>query len=55
MAESLIGKLFGDKGYISQALFEQLQATGLELITRRRKNMKNGLDRSEFTADRNRE
>lgn len=43
MAESLIGKLFGDKGYISQALFEQLQATGLELITRRRKNMKNGL------------
>lgn len=43
MAESLIGKLFGDKGYISQALFEQLQATGLALITRRRKNMKNGL------------
>jgi Transposase DDE domain len=40
MAKSLMGKLFGDKGYISQPLFEQLQVTGLELITRRRKNMK---------------
>lgn len=37
-----MGKLFGDKGYVSQALFEQLQATGLELISRRRSNMKNG-------------
>lgn len=43
MAKSLMGKLFGDKGYVSQALFEQLQATGLELISRRRNNMKNGL------------
>mgnify|MGYP001789021422 CR=1 len=42
MAQSLMGKLFGDKGYVSQALFEQLQATGLELISRRRSNMKNG-------------
>ena len=40
MAKSLMGKLFGDKGYVSQALFEQLQATGLELISRRRNNMK---------------
>jgi hypothetical protein len=31
MAKSLMGKLFSDKGYVSQALFEQLQATGLEL------------------------
>lgn len=43
MAKALIGKLFGDRGYVSQALFEQLQAQGLELIARRRKNMKNGL------------
>jgi Transposase DDE domain len=43
MAQSLMGKLFGDKGYVSQALFEQLQANGLELISRRRSNMKNGL------------
>ena len=43
LAKSLMGKLFGDKGYVSQALFEQLQATGLELISRRRNNMKNGL------------
>jgi hypothetical protein len=43
MAQSLMGKLFGDKGYVAQALFEQLQATGLELISRRRSNMNNGL------------
>jgi hypothetical protein len=41
MAKSLVGRLFGDRGYVSQALFEQLRATGLELIARRRKNMKN--------------
>ena len=39
-AKTLFGKLFGDKGYISQPLFEQLLAQGLELITPRRKNMK---------------
>jgi hypothetical protein len=43
MAKSLFGKLFGDRGYVSQALFEQLYAQGLELIARRRKNMKNSL------------
>jgi hypothetical protein len=40
MAKTLFGKLFGDKGYISQPLFDQLLAQGLELITPRRKNMK---------------
>ena len=40
LAKSLFGKLFGDKGYISQPLFDQLRAQGLELITPRRKNMK---------------
>ncbi len=43
MAKKLWGKLFGDKGYISQALFEQLFEQGLQLITPIRKNMKNRL------------
>lgn len=37
---SLKGWAFGDKGYLGQPLFEQLQAQGVKLITRRRKNMK---------------
>ena len=40
LAKGLFGKLFGDKGYISQPLADQLLAQGLELITPRRKNMK---------------
>lgn len=43
MAQSLTGKLFGDKGYVSQALFEMLYQQGLELIAKRRKNMTNSL------------
>ena len=43
MAKTLFGKLFGDKGYISQKLFEQLFAQGVQLITMVRKNMKNRL------------
>lgn len=43
LSKDLVGKLFGDKGYISQALFEQLFEQGLELITGIRKNMKNRL------------
>jgi hypothetical protein len=43
MTQDLVGKLFGDRGYISQALFESLFERGLELITKRRKNMKNTL------------
>jgi IS5 family transposase len=43
MTKELFGKLFGDKGYISQALFEELYAKGLQLITHIRKNMKNRL------------
>ena len=43
MTQNLVGKLFGDRGYISQALFESLFERGLELITKRRKNMKNAL------------
>ena len=40
LAKTLFGKLFGDKGYISQPLFDQLLAQSLELITPRHKNMK---------------
>ena len=43
MARGLTGKLFGDKGYVSQALFETLYEQGLELIAKRRKNMTNRL------------
>jgi hypothetical protein len=44
-AKQLFGKLFGDKGYLSQPLQEQLQRLfGVELITPHRKNMKS-LDR----------
>ena len=43
MAKTLFGKLFGDKGYISQRLFEQLFAQDAQLITPIRKNMKNRL------------
>ncbi|MEM9667070.1 MAG: IS982 family transposase [Bacteroidota bacterium] len=40
MVEGIEGKLYGDKGYISQVLAEQLREGGLELITPLRKNMK---------------
>lgn len=43
MARNLWGKLFGDKGYISQALFEQLYQRGVKLITPLRQNMTNRL------------
>lgn len=43
MTSTLFGKLFGDKGYISRKLFEQLWADGLQLITMVRKNMRNQL------------
>jgi Transposase DDE domain len=41
LARALFGKLFGDRGYISQALFEQLWERRVQLITELRKNMKN--------------
>ena len=43
LTKNLFGKLFGDKGYLSQTLFETLYQRGLELITNIRKNMKNSL------------
>ncbi len=43
LARAVSGKLFGDRGYISQKLFEQLWEQGVQLITKLRKNMKNKL------------
>jgi hypothetical protein len=43
MTRGIFGKLFGDKGYISQSLFDLLFERGLQLITKLKKNMKNKL------------
>ena len=43
LLQGFFGKLFGDKGYISQALFELLFEAGIQLVTGIRKNMKNRL------------
>lgn len=40
---SIKGKLFGDKGYISQKLFERLFVDGIQLVTKIKSNMKNSL------------
>lgn len=40
MTEKIFGKLFADKGYISQALADLLWADGIQLIAKPRKNMK---------------
>lgn len=40
LVQNLKGWLFGDKGYISSTLWENLKNQGLELCTRVRKNMK---------------
>lgn len=39
----LWGKLFGDKGYLSEPLTQQLRQRGVQLITRLKSNMKNRL------------
>jgi hypothetical protein len=43
LVKGLTGKLFGNRGYISQKLFETLLEQDLQLITKRRKGMKNKL------------
>jgi len=43
LTRELWGKLFGDRGYISQPLFERLSQRGLHLVTRVKSNMKNRL------------
>jgi hypothetical protein len=41
--KNIFGKLFADKGYIGQKLFEQLFMDGIQLITGLKRNMKNSL------------
>ena len=41
--EKIYGKLFADKGYIGQRLFERLFIEGIQLITGLKRNMKNCL------------
>ena len=43
LVKNLIGKVYGDKGYISAKLFERLFSRGLHLITGIKKTMKNKL------------
>lgn len=43
LIKNLIGKLFGDRGYISQKLFSKLFEQGIQLVTRIKKGMKNKL------------
>jgi hypothetical protein len=43
MISGIFGKVFGDRGYISQELFTDLYSQGIQLITRVKKNMKNML------------
>ena len=41
MTKGIFGKLFGDKGYLSKALFDALFQDGIQLVTKIKKNMKN--------------
>ena len=43
LTKELFGKLFGDKGYLSKALWQMLFADGIQLFTKLKKNMKNHL------------
>ena len=43
LTERIFDNLIGDKGYLSQALFEQLWTQSIQLITKLRANMKNRL------------
>lgn len=43
LLKDIWGKLFGDRGYLSQKLFETLFCDGIHLITKIRNNMKNTL------------
>jgi hypothetical protein len=43
LVQQVFGKLFGDRGYISQGLFAELFERGIELVTQLKKNMKTQL------------
>jgi hypothetical protein len=38
--QKIFGKVYGDKGYVSQELFELLFADGIELTTKSKRGMK---------------
>ncbi len=40
LTKSLFGKLFADKGYVSERLFAELPEKGVEFITKQKKNAK---------------
>lgn len=48
LLKSFKGLAFGDKGYIGKKIFEELISGGLKLITRKRKNMKDKLELSNY-------
>lgn len=43
LTQRVFGKLFGDKGYISKALFTELFERDVQLVTKLKTNMKNRL------------
>lgn len=43
LVKGLFGKLIGDKGYVSQPLFEALYDEGVQLVTKLKRGMKNRL------------
>ncbi len=43
LIKGLVGKLYGDKGYISSKLFKECFSKGMQIITGIKKNMKNKL------------
>jgi hypothetical protein len=43
MVKDIFGKLYGDKGYISQKLFDLLFGQNIQLVTKIKRNMKNRL------------
>jgi hypothetical protein len=43
LVKSLFGKLIGDKGYVSQSLFEALSDEGVQLVTKLKRGMRNRL------------
>ena len=43
LSDNIIGKLYADKGYISQSLFDKLFSNDIHIVTGLRANMKNKL------------
>ncbi|MBN9342767.1 MAG: hypothetical protein BGO76_07825 [Caedibacter sp. 38-128] len=41
--KDLMGKMFGDRGYLGEDFFKDLWSQGIQMVTKIRKNMKNKL------------